>query len=100
MPAERLFPAVELPDGTMRLAWPGGVAILVVNRGGKLLAVDGVCTHEYCELDRGFLSPATGPLPRSRFDLESGEPLDPPAEIPLGVHVVSVDEQGWVVLQT
>ena len=55
MPAERLFPAVELPDGTMRLAWPGGVAILVVNRGGKLLAVDGVCTHEYCELDRGFL---------------------------------------------
>ncbi|NBP83009.1 hypothetical protein EBU60_04010 [bacterium] len=80
MPAERLFPAVELPDGTMRLAWPGGVAILVVNRGGKLLAVDG--------------------LHLSRFDLESGEPLDPPAEIPLGVHVVSVDDQGWVVLQT
>jgi hypothetical protein len=26
MPAERLFPAVELPDGTMRLAWPGGAA--------------------------------------------------------------------------
>ena len=107
MPAERLFPAVELPDGTMRLAWPGGVAILVVNRGGKLLAVDGVCTHEYRELDRGFLSPATVdrptvtcPLHLSRFDLESGEPLDPPAEIPLGVHVVSVDDQGWVVLQT
>ncbi|MBU6255812.1 MAG: Rieske (2Fe-2S) protein [bacterium] len=107
MPSERLFPAAELPDGTMRLAWPGGVAILVVNRGGTLHAVDGVCTHEYCELDRGFLSPAlaarptvTCPLHLSRFDLESGQPLDPPADAPLGVHSVTVDEQGWVVLLT
>jgi 3-phenylpropionate/trans-cinnamate dioxygenase ferredoxin subunit len=107
MGVERLFPAAELPDGTMRLAWPGGSAILIANRGGKLLAVDGVCTHEYCELDRGFLSPAgvprptvTCPLHLSRFALESGEPLDPPAELPLAVHTVSVDEEGWVVLLT
>ena len=58
----------------MRLVWPAGRAILVVNVGGTIHAVDGVCTHEYCELDRGFLSPAgvsaptlTCPLHLSRF---------------------------------
>ena len=102
---ERLFPASELSDGTARLAWPNGKAILVVNRGGTLYAVDGVCTHEYCELDRGFLSPAsvavptlTCPLHLSRFDLGTGEALDPPAAVPLGVHRVSVDAEGWLLL--
>ena len=61
--------------------------------------------HEYCELDRGFLSPAgvtaptiTCPLHLSRFDLGTGEALDPPAEAPLGVHRVSVDDDGWLLL--
>jgi nitrite reductase/ring-hydroxylating ferredoxin subunit len=102
---ERLFPASELADGTARMAWPNGKAILVVNRGGTLYAVDGVCTHEYCELDRGFIAPATTatptvtcPLHLSRFDLTTGLPLDPPAEEPLTVYEVSVDSEGWVVL--
>ena len=50
MGVERLFPAAELPDGTMRLTWPGGSAVLIANRGGNFFAVGGVCTHEYCEL--------------------------------------------------
>ena len=105
MPQERLFPASELADGTARLAWPNGKAILVVNRGGTLYAVDGVCTHEYCELDRGFIAPSgaatptvTCPLHLSRFDLTTGLPLDPPAEEPLTVYEVSVDIEGWVTL--
>lgn len=103
---ERLFPASELPDGTARLVWPNGKAILVVNRGGTLYGVDGVCTHEYCELDRGFVAPPgastptiTCPLHLSRFDLLTGAPLDPPAEVPLAVHTVRVDDEGWVVLE-
>ncbi len=103
---ERLFPAAELAQGTARLAWSGGKAILVVNRSGTLYAVDGVCTHEYCELDRGFISPpgaamatVTCSLHLSRFDLNSGAALDPPAEEPLTVHRVSVDAEGWVVLE-
>ena len=78
---------------------------MVVNVGGTIHAVDGVCTHEYCELDRGFLSPAgvsaptlTCPLHLSRFDLGTGEALDPPADVPLGVHRVSVDGDGWLNL--
>lgn len=104
---ERLFLLSELPEGTMRLAWPNGRAILVVNAAGTLYAVDGVCTHEYCELDRGILSPAsvarptvTCPLHLSRFDLASGEALDPPAEVPLSVHRLSVDREGWLLLHS
>ncbi|MEY4389166.1 MAG: hypothetical protein RLZZ432_885 [Chloroflexota bacterium] len=104
--AERLFPLAELAEGTARLAWPGGAPVLVVHRAGRLYAVGGVCTHEYCELDRGFVAPpaaaratVTCPLHLSRFDLESGEPLDPPAEEPLVTYPVSVDAEGWVVVE-
>jgi nitrite reductase/ring-hydroxylating ferredoxin subunit len=103
---QRLFPAAELAEGTARLAWPNGKAILVVNRGGTLYAVDGICTHEYCELDRGFISPAGAPAPTvtcplhlSRFDLNSGLALDPPAEAPLAVYRVSLDVEGWIVME-
>lgn len=103
---ERLFPDAELADGTARLAWLRGTAILVVKRGGRLYAVSGVCTHEYCELDRGVVAPAgaaeptvTCPLHLSRFDLTTGVPLDPPAEEPLAVYPVSVDAEGWIVLE-
>jgi nitrite reductase/ring-hydroxylating ferredoxin subunit len=31
--------------------------------------------------------------------LLTGAPLDPPAEEPLKVHTVSVDAEGWVLLE-
>ena len=67
--------------------------VLVVNSGGQLFAMQGICTHEYFELDKGFLTAGTitCALHLSRFDLESGEPLDPPAEIPLAVYEVVVE---------
>ena len=68
--------------------------VLVVNSGGQLYAMQGVCTHEYFELDKGFLTAGTitCALHLSRFDLENGEPLDPPAEIPLSVYDVVVED--------
>ena len=41
----------------------------------------------------------TCPLHLSRFDLTTGVPLDPPAEEPLAVYPVSVDAEGWIVLE-
>jgi 3-phenylpropionate/trans-cinnamate dioxygenase ferredoxin subunit len=83
----------EVPPGTMMMAFVDGTdQVLVVNSGGQLFAMQGVCTHEYFELDKGFLTAGTitCALHLSRFDLESGEPLDPPAEIPLAVYEVVV----------
>jgi 3-phenylpropionate/trans-cinnamate dioxygenase ferredoxin subunit len=85
----------EVPDGTMKMAWVDGTdQVLVVNSGGEFYAVQGICSHEYFELDKGFLTAGTltCALHLSRFDLDNGEPLDPPAEAPLAVYMVVVEE--------
>ncbi|MFL5674386.1 MAG: Rieske (2Fe-2S) protein [Chloroflexota bacterium] len=84
----------EVPPGTMVMAFVDGTdQVLVVNSGGRLHAMQGICTHEYFELDKGFLTAGTitCALHLSRFDLDNGEPLDPPAEVPLALYDVVVD---------
>jgi 3-phenylpropionate/trans-cinnamate dioxygenase ferredoxin component len=84
----------EVPEGTMKMAWVDGVdPVLVINLDGELRAMQGICSHEYFELDKGFLTrdSLTCALHLSRFDLETGEPLDPPAELPLALYPVIVE---------
>ena len=91
----------EVPEGTMKMAWVDGTdQVLVVNTGGEFSAVQGVCSHEYFELDKGFLTAGTltCALHLSRFELDSGEPLDPPAELPLAVYTVVV-EDGRILIE-
>lgn len=61
--------------------------LLIAKIHGKIYASDGICTHEYAELSNGFLNEeertVTCPLHLSVFNLESGIPLNPPAEKPL-----------------
>jgi 3-phenylpropionate/trans-cinnamate dioxygenase ferredoxin subunit len=85
----------EVPDGTMRMAWVDGTdQVLVVNTGGTIRAMQGICSHEYFELDKGFLTrdSLTCALHMSRFDLETGDALDPPAEAPLAMYPVIVED--------
>jgi 3-phenylpropionate/trans-cinnamate dioxygenase ferredoxin subunit len=91
----------EVPDGTMRMAWVDGTdQVLVVNTGGTIRAMQGICSHEYFELDKGFLTrdSLTCALHMSRFDLETGEALDPPAELPLAMYPVVV-ENGRILIE-
>jgi len=91
----------EVGDGEMRMAWVDGTdQVLVINTGGEITAVQGICSHEYFELDKGFLTNGTltCALHLSRFDLSSGEPLDPPAEEPLAVYPVAV-EGGRILIE-
>jgi 3-phenylpropionate/trans-cinnamate dioxygenase ferredoxin subunit len=93
-------PLADLAEGTMRMAWVDGTEpLLLVHLGGAVRAVQGICSHEYFELDRGFLTGGslTCALHLSRFDLVSGEPLDPPADEPLDVYPVSIDDGRIVV---
>ena len=90
----------EVPEGTMKMAWVDGTdPVLVVHKNGLLGAYQGICSHEYFELDKGFLTGTslTCALHLSRFDLETGEPLDPPAELPLAIYEVEVVD-GRVVI--
>jgi 3-phenylpropionate/trans-cinnamate dioxygenase ferredoxin subunit len=91
----------EVPDGTMQMAWVDGTdAVLVVNVGGTIKAMQGICSHEYFELDKGFLTrdSLTCALHMSRFDLETGDALDPPAEEPLAMYPVVV-EDGRILIE-
>jgi len=90
----------EIAPGTMLMVQVDGTAILLVNLDGTIHATQGVCSHEYFELDRGFLTAdtLTCALHLSRFDLFSGEALDPPAELPLQVYPAYVKE-GQIVLE-
>ena len=89
-------------EGEMMMAWvDGGTSpVLVIRTGGVLHAVQGTCSHEYFELDRGFLTAGTltCALHLSRFALEDGEPLDPPADLPLAVYPVLV-EDGRILIE-
>jgi 3-phenylpropionate/trans-cinnamate dioxygenase ferredoxin subunit len=96
-----LFGVDEVPDGTMKMAWVDGTdQVLVVHTNGRLDAMQGICSHEYFELDKGFLTAGTltCALHLSRFDLETGEALDPPAELPLAVYPVVV-EDGRILIE-
>jgi 3-phenylpropionate/trans-cinnamate dioxygenase ferredoxin subunit len=82
------------------MAWVDGTEpLLLVNVGGEIRAVQGICSHEYFELDRGFLTAGslTCALHLSRFDLVSGASLDPPADEPLAVYPVSIEDSRIVV---
>jgi 3-phenylpropionate/trans-cinnamate dioxygenase ferredoxin subunit len=95
-----LFSVDDVPEGTMKMAWVDGTDQVLVVNTGELTAVQGICSHEYFELDKGFLTAGTltCALHLSRFDLESGEPLDPPAEAPLAVYPVLV-EDGRILIE-
>ena len=83
----------ELAEGEMRMVWVDETdPVLVVHANGEFRALQGTCSHEYFELDRGFLTAGTltCALHLSRFDITDGEPLDPPAELPLAVYEVAV----------
>ena len=90
----------EVPSGTMKMVQVDGTDILLVNLAGRLRALQGTCSHEYFELDRGFLTgdSLTCALHLSRFDLETGEALDPPAELPLAMYPVMIAD-GRIVLE-
>jgi 3-phenylpropionate/trans-cinnamate dioxygenase ferredoxin subunit len=92
----------DVPPGTMKLVEieAEGELVLVVNLSGRLHATQGVCSHQYFELNQGFLTgdSITCALHLSRFDLETGEALDPPAELPLAVYPVTV-EGGRILIE-
>ena len=83
----------------MQMVEVDGTLILLVRQEG-LFALQGTCSHDYFELDKGFLTAdsVTCALHLSRFDLTAGEPLDPPADMPLVTFPVS-EVDGDIVLE-
>jgi 3-phenylpropionate/trans-cinnamate dioxygenase ferredoxin component len=97
----RVAGAADLAPGTMLLVPVDGEPVLLVNLEGTIHALQGVCSHEEYELDQGFQygDTLTCSLHGSRFNLVSGEALDPPAELPLVRYPVHLaDDAIWIDL--
>lgn len=92
----RVCPLSDVADGTLQKFedHEGGRRMLIANQDGAIRATDLMCTHEDADLSTGFLGPdgVRCPLHLSVFDLESGCPLNPPAEKPVQVYNVRVDD--------
>ncbi len=69
--------------------------ILIANLKGKIHATDLICTHADADLSTGFLSEEgiRCPLHLSVFNLENGKPQNLPAETPLTVYNVKIDDK-------
>lgn len=93
---ERAFVEVaktgEIAPDTVRVVAVGGRSILIVHHDGRFFAVENRCSHADQELACGRLRwgwiacPAHG----ARFDLETGEPLNPPATDPIATFPLRV----------
>ncbi len=68
--------------------------LLVANVKGKIHVTDLICTHADADLSTGILSDegVRCPLHLSVFNLEDGKPQNLPAEIPLKVYNVKIDD--------
>jgi nitrite reductase/ring-hydroxylating ferredoxin subunit len=83
----------QVPSGKMYSAWAGGRKVLIYNVKGEYYATDEQCTHRECSLAEGnFLGQVvTCPCHLARFDVTTGEVLNPPATIPLPVYPVKIE---------
>src|SRR5437879_1521836 len=71
----------EIKPGQARLIDVKGKQIAVFNINGDFFAIDNMCTHEEASLAEGEVSghEVTCPLHGAKFDVRTGEVLDPPA---------------------
>lgn len=83
----------DVPEGGLLGVDDGPRRLLISNIGGKIRATDRSCTHADADLAGGIPGPdgVRCPLHLSVFDMETGRPLNPPAEEPLRVYNVKID---------
>jgi nitrite reductase/ring-hydroxylating ferredoxin subunit len=75
----------------------GDKKILLTKAGGKVFATDRICTHAYADLSTGIMNEeektVTCPLHLSMFKLETGQPQNLPAELPLKTYKVKIQDE-------
>jgi 3-phenylpropionate/trans-cinnamate dioxygenase ferredoxin subunit len=94
--SEKVFTAVatldEVPAGEKKVVTVGRIPILLCHTEGRVFAVRNECSHAYSTLDCGRMKYGwiSCPVHGARFDLETGEPLNPPATEPLTTFEVRI----------
>jgi len=94
--SDKTFTAVatldEVPAGSKKLVDVGGVPVLLCHTADRVFAVRNECSHAHETLDCGRMKYGwiSCPVHGARFDLETGEPLNPPATQPIQTFEVRI----------
>jgi len=87
-------PAADFAPGEMRGFMVAGRDIVVCNSKQGWFALDNVCTHAYARLSEGRLRGCrlVCPLHGASFDVRDGSVLGLPANAPLTVHRLRIED--------
>jgi 3-phenylpropionate/trans-cinnamate dioxygenase ferredoxin subunit len=82
----------QLPPDTKLVVTLGGMPILLCHTAERIYAVRNECSHAHEALDCGRMKYGwiSCPVHGARFDLETGDPLNPPATEPLQTFAVRI----------
>jgi len=89
----------DIQPSQMKDVEVAGEKVCVVNVEGKFYAIDNVCTHEGGPLAEGTLEgyEVECPWHGSRFDVRTGEVINPPAETPQPLYEVKTEDNNILV---
>ena len=84
----------DLPEGTSRAVEVGSRSILLCNDGGAVFALENICSHTGQPLEGGRVRAGfvACPFHGSRFELETGCPLTPPASERIATFAVRIED--------
>ncbi len=90
---EDVCAASEINEGDMKGVRVAAQPVVVGRVGGRLYAIGGTCTHQRALLEEGDLDGRTVrcPLHDSGFDITTGQPVHPPATVPVPIFDVKVE---------
>jgi nitrite reductase/ring-hydroxylating ferredoxin subunit len=89
----------DIQPSQMKEVEVAGEKVCVINIEGEFYAIDNVCTHEGGPLAEGTLEgyEVECPWHGSRFDVRTGEVINPPAETPQPLYEVKVEDNNILV---
>ncbi len=85
-------PLAEVPQSTVKRVAINGRSILLIHTGDGIFAVENRCSHAEQPLECGRVKNGwiSCPTHGARFDLETGDPLGGPAELPIATFAVRI----------
>ncbi len=83
----------ELPAGAKKLVDLNGNSVLLCNTKDRIFAVRNLCSHAYEALADGRMKNGwiACPVHGARFDLETGQAINPPATMPIDTFAVRIE---------
>ncbi len=82
----------QVPIGEVVGVEIGGRNLVIINYDGEYFALDGVCTHEQCDLKEGHLegNKLTCSCHGGQFDVRTGEAVTLPVISPVKIYATRV----------